>query len=294
MAQQAGQKTFASAEEASDALVTAVEHNDERATLDLLGPDAKQIVSSGDDTEDAHSRAEFVQAYREMHRLAKEPDGSTTLYIGAKNWPTPIPLAHKGHTWYFDTEAGKMEILFRRIGRNEMSAMRICRELVAAEADYRRAQPEGFAQKILSDSGERNGLYWPAAAGDAQSPIGPLVAAAVNEGYADNGKEIVKTPYRGYYFHVMKRQGSHAPGGEKNYIVNGKMTDGFAFVAYPAQYRSSGVMTFIVGADGVVLQKDLGKDTAALAKALKQFDPDASWVRADEAQAHSDRDRETR
>jgi hypothetical protein len=294
MAQQPGQKTFASAEEASNALVTAVEHNDERATLDLLGPDAKQIVSSGDDTEDAHSRAEFVQAYREMHRLAKEPDGSTTLYIGAKNWPTPIPLAHKGHTWYFDTDAGKMEILFRRIGRNEMSAMRICRELVAAEADYRRTQPEGFAQKILSDSGERNGLYWPAAAGDAQSPIGPLVAAAVTEGYADNGKEIVKTPYRGYYFHVMKRQGSHAPGGEKNYIVDGKMTDGFAFVAYPAQYRSSGVMTFIVGADGIVLQKDLGTDTAAVAKALKQFDPDASWARADEAQAQSDRDRETR
>jgi hypothetical protein len=294
MAQQSGQKTFSSAEEASNALVTAVENNDEKAMLDLLGADGKQIVSSGDDTEDAHNRAEFVQAYREMHRLAREPDGSTTLYIGAKNWPTPIPLAHKGHSWYFDTDAGKMEILFRRIGRNETSAIRICRELVAAEKDYRRIQPEGFAEKILSDAGRRNGLYWPVAAGDAQSPIGPLVAAAVTEGYADNGREIVKTPYRGYYFHILKGQGEHAPGGAKSYVINGKMTEGFAFVAHPAEYRSSGVMTFIVGADGSVYQKDLGKETAVVAKALKQFDPDASWQRVDEAQAQAASDRKIR
>jgi hypothetical protein len=294
MAQQPGQKTFSSAEEASNALVTAVENNDEKAMLDLLGADGKQIVSSGDDTEDANSRAEFVRAYKEMHRLAREPDGSTTLYIGAKNWPTPIPLAHKGHSWYFDTDAGKREILFRRIGRNETSAIRICRELVAAEKDYRRIQPEEFAEKILSDAGRRNGLYWPVAAGDAQSPIGPLVAAAVTEGYADNGREIVKTPYRGYYFHILKGQGEHAPGGAKSYVINGKMTEGFAFVAHPAEYRSSGVMTFIVGADGSVFQKDLGKDTAAVAKALKQFDPDASWHRVDEAQAQAASDRKIR
>jgi hypothetical protein len=294
VAQQPGQKTFASAEEASNALATAVENNDEKATLALLGPDAKQIVSSGDETEDAQSRAEFVQAYRQMHRLAREPDGTTTLYIGSKNWPTPIPLVHKGHAWYFDTDAGKMEILFRRIGRNEISAIRICRELVAAQQDFRRTQPQGFAERILSEPGAHNGLYWPAAAGDAQSPIGPLVASAVTEGYADNGREIVKTPYRGYYFHVMKGQGAHAPGGAKSYIINGKMTEGFAFVAYPAQYRSSGVMTFIVGADGTVFQKDLGKDTALLAKALKQYDPDQRWHRADEAQAEALRNRESR
>jgi hypothetical protein len=293
LAQQPGQKTFASAEEASNALVTAVENNDEKATLELLGADGKEIVSSGDETEDAHSRAEFVQAYREMHRLAREPDGTTTLYIGAKNWPTPIPLVHKGHSWYFDTDAGKMEILFRRIGRNEISAIRICRELAAAEEDFHHTQPQ-YAERILSNAGTHNGLYWPAAAGDTQSPIGPLVASAVTEGYADNGREIVKTPYRGYYFHVMKGQGAHAPGGEKSYIVNGKMTEGFAFVAYPAQYRSSGVMTFIVGSDGSVFQKDLGKDTAVAAKAMKQFDPDATWHRADEAQAEALRDRETR
>ncbi len=294
MAQQPGQKTFSSPEEASRALVTAVQSNDEKATLELLGPDGKQIVSSGDGTEDAQGRAEFVQAYREMHRLVTEPDGTTTLYIGAKNWPTPIPLVRKGRSWYFDTDAGKKEILYRRIGRNEISTIRVCRELAAAQKDYRRAQPDGFAGKILSDAGRRNGLYWPAAAGEPQSPIGPLVASAVTEGYADNGKEIVSTPYRGYYFRILTRQGRHAPGGAKSYIVNGKMTEGFAFVAYPAQYRSSGVMTFLVGSDGVVYEKDLGRQTAAIAKALTQYDPDAGWHRTDEAPVEAAGDRTLR
>ena len=280
MAQQPGQKVFATPEEASNALVTAMQNNDEKATLDLLGADGKQIVSSGDETEDARNRADFVQAYREMHRLVNEPDGTTTLYIGAKNWPTPIPLVHKGRSWYFDTDAGKKEILYRRVGRNELSTIRVCQELVAAEKDYRRTQPEEYAEKILSDAGRRNGLYWPAAAGDAQSPIGPLVASAVAEGYT-NGQEIARSPYRGYYFHILTQQGKHAPGGAKSYRVNGKMTDGFAFVAYPAEYRSSGVMTFIVGRDGVVYERDLGKETAVLAKAMKQYDPDVNWHKAE-------------
>ena len=292
MAQQPGQKVFATPEEATNALVMAMQRNDEKATLDLLGSDGKQIVSSGDETEDASTRANFVQAYREMHRLVNEPDGTTVLYIGAKNWPTPIPLVHKGQAWYFDTDAGKKEILYRRIGRNEISTIRVCQELVAAEIDYRRTQPEEYAQKILSDAGRRNGLYWPAAAGDPQSPIGPLVASAVAEGYT-SGKEIVRTPYRGYYFHILTQQGKHALGGAKSYIVNGKMIDGFAFVAYPAEYRSSGVMTFIVGSDGVVYQKDLGKETHVIAKAMKQYDPDASWHKADEAQAETAREQKT-
>jgi hypothetical protein len=286
MAQQAGQKVFATPEEASNALITAVQSNDGKATLDLLGSDAKQIVSSGDETEDARSRTNFVQAYREMHRLVNEPDGTTTLYIGAKNWPTPIPLVHKGHAWYFDSDAGKKEILFRRVGRNEMSTIRVCQELVAAEKEYRREQPEEYAEKILSDAGRRNGLYWPAAAGGPQSPIGPLVASAVAEGYTD-GKEITRSPYRGYYFRILTQQGKHAPGGAKSFIVNGKMTDGFAFVAYPAEYRSTGVMTFIVGSDGVVYEKDLGKETLIVGKAMKQYDTDASWHKAQEAQSES-------
>jgi hypothetical protein len=263
-----------------------MQSNDEKAILDLLGSDAKRILSSGDETEDARSRAGFVQAYREMHRLVNEPDGTVTLYIGAKNWPTPIPLVRKGRSWYFDTDAGEKEILYRRVGRNELSTIRVCQELVAAEKDYRRTQPEEYAEKILSDAGRRNGLYWPAAAGDPQSPIGPLVASAVAEGYAI-GKEIAQSPYRGYYFRILTQQGKHAPGGAKSYIAHGKMTGGFAFVAYPARYRSSGVMTFIVGSDGVVYEKDLGKETVVVAKAMKQYDPDVSWHKAEKMQAET-------
>ncbi len=288
-AQQPGQKVFSSAEEASNALVAAAENNDEKSLITLLGRDGKDIVSSGDDTEDARNRANFVRAYREMHRLVIEPDGTTTLYVGAKNWPTPIPLVHKGRAWYFDTDAGKKEILYRRVGRNELSTIRVCHELVAAEKDYRRTQPEEFAGKILSDAGRRNGLYWPSAAGDPQSPIGPLVASAVSEGYT-GGKEMEQTPYRGYFFHILTEQGKHAPGGAKSYIVDGKMTGGFAFVAYPAQYRSSGVMTFMIGSDGVVFQKDLGKDTGAVAKAMKRYDPDASWSKAENAAGETARE----
>jgi hypothetical protein len=281
MAQQSGQRTFSSPEEASNALVKAMQSNDEKAMLDILGADGRQIVSSGDEIEDAQARANFVERYQEMHRLVKEPDGTTTLYIGAKNWPAPIPLVIKGNSWYFDTAAGKMEILYRRIGRNEMSTIRVCQELVAAEKEYYAMQHSEYAAKIFSDQGQHNGLFWKGADGEPQSPVGPLVAAAVAEGYT-KGQGGPPTPYRGYYYHVLTRQGKSAPGGAKSYIVNGKMTGGFAFVAYPAEYRSSGVMTFIVGEDGLVYQKDLGKKTDALAKATNEYDPNSSWKRAEE------------
>jgi hypothetical protein len=281
VAQQQGQKTFSSPEEASNAFVTAARNNDEKGMLNILGPDGKQIVSSGDETEDAQNRANFVEKYQEMHRLVNEPDGTIVLYIGAKNWPTPIPLVNKGNSWYFDTDAGKKEILFRRIGRNEVSTVRVCQELVAAEKEYHSAQHTEYAQKIFSDEGQHNGLYWKAADGEPQSPIGPLVASAVAEGYAKS-RDGAPTPYRGYYYLILTRQGKNAPGGAKGYIVNGKMTDGFAFVAYPAEYRSSGVMTFIVGVDGVVYQKDLGKKTEVLAKSMKEYNPDSSWQKAEE------------
>jgi hypothetical protein len=281
MGQQHGQKTFSTPEEASNALITAAQHNDEKTLLEILGPDGKQIVSSGDETEDAKSRANIVEKYQEMHRLVKEPDGTVILYIGAKNWPTPIPLVNKGNSWYFDTDAGKKEILFRRIGRNEMSTIRVCQELVAAEKEYYSAQHTEYAQKIFSDEGQHNGLYWKAADGEPQSPIGPLVASAVAEGYTKS-RDAAPTPYRGYYYLVLRRQGKNAPGGAKGYIANGKMTEGFAFVAYPSEYRSSGVMTFIVDADGVVYQKDLGKKTEVLAKSMKEYNPDSSWQKAEE------------
>jgi Protein of unknown function (DUF2950) len=280
LAQQPGQKTFSSPEEASSALVAAMQSKNERALLELLGPDEREVISSGDEIEDLHTRAAFVQRYLEVHRLVNEPDGTTTLYIGARNWPTPIPIVHNANGWYFDTEAGKKEILYRRIGRNEMSAMRICRELAAAEHEYHEAQHSQYAQAIFSDEGQHNGLYWKAAAGEPQSPIGPLVANAVARGYAPE-RTGASTPYRGYYFHILTMQGKHARGGAKHYIVDGKMTEGFAFVAYPAEYRSSGVMTFIVGSDGVVYQRDLGKTTEAVANSMRTYDPDPNWKEAE-------------
>jgi len=286
VAQQRGQKTFPSPEEASNALVAAAQSNDEKTMLEILGPDGKQIVSSGDETEDAESRAAFVERYQQMHRLVKEPDGTTTLYIGAENWPTPIPLVSRGNSWYFDTEAGKKEILYRRIGRNELSAVRVCQELVAAQKEYYSTQHNEYAQKIFSDEGQHNGLYWKAAEGEPLSPIGPLVAAAVNADYVKS-EGGGPTPYRGYYYHTLTSQGKNVPGGAKSYIVNGKMTEGFAFVAYPAEYRSSGVMTFIVNEDGVIYEKDLGVKTDVIAKVMKEYNRDSSWQKTEELPAET-------
>jgi Protein of unknown function (DUF2950) len=280
-AQQKGQKTFSSPEEAGKAFVAAAQSNDEKALLQILGPDAKEIVSSGDPTQDAEGREKFARKYEEMHRFVKEPDGSVTLYIGAENWPAPIPFAMKGNVWFFDTEAGKKEILFRRIGRNELSAIMICQQLVAAQEEYYATQQNEYARQIFSDEGQHNGLYWKVSDGEPQSPIGPLVAAAVAEGY-NKGHAGPPTPYRGYLFHVLTRQGKRVRGGAKGYIVNGKMTGGFAFVAYPAEYRSSGVVTFIVNQDGVVYQKDLGKRTAALGKSMQEYNPDSTWSKSEE------------
>lgn len=272
---------FSSPEEASKAFVAAVQSNDETAIREILGPDSRQIVSSGDPTEDAESRSNFARKYQEMHRFVREPDGSVMLYIGAENWPTPIPLAMKGNLWFFDTEAGKKEILFRRIGRNELSAIRVCQELVAAQKEYYAMEHSEYANQMLSDAGAHNGLYWKVLDGEPQSPIGPLVASAVVEGYG-KGKAGLQTPYHGYFFRILTRQGKHAPGGAKGYSVNGKMTEGFAFVAYPAEYRSSGVMTFIVNQNGIVYQKDLGNKTETLGKTMQEFNPDSSWSEAEE------------
>jgi hypothetical protein len=280
----AGQQTFASAADASEALVSALQANDLQALSAILGSDAKDIISSGDETEDANDRAQFVQKYQQMHRLVTEPDGTTTLYVGAENWPTPIPLAHKGNAWYFDTAAGKQEILYRRVGKNELAAIQVCRELVDAEKEYDAQPHDGdknpqYAQKFSSDPGKHNGLYWETASGETPSPIGPLVASAANEGYTETDQR--QQPFEGYYFRILKGQGTKAPGGSRTYLVDGKMTRGFAFVAYPAEYRSSGVMTFIVAQDGIVYEKDLGPGTAEIAKTLTRYGRDASWRKAD-------------
>jgi hypothetical protein len=280
-------KSFSSAEDASAALVNATEDNDEKTMIAILGPDAKRIVSSGDDAEDAESRANFVAKYKEMHRLVKESATTTVLYIGGENWPTPIPLVNKGASWHFDTEAGKREILYRRVGRNELSAIQICRELAAAQKEYYSNHHNEYAQKIFSDEGQHDGLYWTSAGWEPQSPIGPLVASAVAKSHPER-QDGTTTPFRGYYFQVIKRQGKNASGGAKSYIVNGKMTEGFAFLAYPAEYRSSGVMTFIVNQDGVVLQKDLGPKTDIVVKAIDGYNPNPGWIKIEQQQESAD------
>jgi Protein of unknown function (DUF2950) len=277
VAPQSGQKTFASPQEAARALFAAAKGNNEGELLQLLGPDGKDVVSSGDAAQDERSRANFVKAYEEMNRLVKEPDGSVSLYIGSRNWPYPIPIANAGSQWFFDTRAGEAEILFRRIGRNEISAMRICDELVAAQKDFIKQHGE-YAQKIFSDAGKQDGLYWTAENGQPQSPIGPLVAQAVSEAHPSN-RQGPPVPYRGYYFHIL----TQAQNGQ-SYLADGKMTKGFAFVAYPAQYRSSGVMTFLVDQNDVIYEKDLGKDTATAAAAMNEYNPGPGWQKTEKAE----------
>lgn len=280
MAQQRGQKTFSSPEEASSALLAATQDNDEKTMIEILGHDAKQIVSSGDEVEDTTSRANFVQKYKEMHRLVRESAAIAILYIGGENWPTPIPLVNKGELWYFDTEAGKQEILFRRIGRNEMSAIRVCQELALAQKEYRSTHNGEYARQMFSNEGQHDGLFWNSTGLEPQSPIGPLLASASAKGH-DARQPEEGTPFRGYYFELITRQGKNAPGGAKDYVVNGKMTGGFAFLAYPAEYRSSGVMTFIVNEDGVVMQRDLGAKTDVADKSIKAYNPDSSWEKTE-------------
>jgi len=194
--------------------------------------------------------------------------------------------------WYFDTEVGKKEILYRRVGRNELSAISVCQELVAAQKEFYSAQHNEYAKEIFSDEGQHDGLYWKAAEGEPQSPVGPLVASAFTEGYAKS-QDGSPNPYRGYYYRMLTRQGKKGPGGAKSYLVNGKLVEGFAFLAYPAEYRSSGVMTFIVNQDGIVYQKDLGKKTEVLAKALKEYNPNSSWQKAEEEQEESAAEQKT-
>ncbi len=279
-------KVFASPENAGNALLEAAKSGDQNAALAIFGPDSKQIIFSGDPVQDKAAINGFVAKYGEMHRWRKMPDGSQMLLIGADNFPFPIPLKKIGAgQWIFDVAAGKDEILARRIGRNELALIKICRALADAQAEYfSRARSEGmtkqYALKFISDPGKRNGLYWESPQGQPSSPLGPMVAFATNEGYS--AKQNSHSPFHGYYFHMLTRQGSHARGGAKDYIVDGKMVGGFAFVAYPAEYRNSGVMTFIINQDGVLYQKDLGKTTTETATAMTEFDPGDGWTVVEE------------
>jgi Protein of unknown function (DUF2950) len=282
-AQQPGQQTFASFEEAAHALFVAMKSQDEQSPLRILGPSGKEVLSSGDPEEDADARSSFVVKYQEMHRFVREPGGTVTLVIGAENWPFPIPLVSNQDKWYFDTDAGKDEILFRRIGRNELAAMDVLSQLVEAQKQYF-ARPTGnvsrqFAQKMVSDEGRHNGLYWYGAYDESDNPIDPLIAYAGAEDGRGHASDAI--PFNGYFFRILTRQGRHAPGGAKNYVADGKMTTGFAFVAFPAEYHSSGVMTFIVDKSGTIYERDLGPNTTKTAETITAYDPNSNWHRAE-------------
>jgi Protein of unknown function (DUF2950) len=282
----ATQQVFPSPDAAVSALVAADKADDMKTLSSILGPDADQVLSSGDSVADKNAREDFARRYQEMHRLAYDDEGRVILYVGANNWPVPIPLVKKNGGWVFDTAGGKDELLYRRIGRNELFTIKVLEDLADAQTEYASDAHDGesagqFARKVLSDSGKQDGLYWEAGEGQPESPIGPLVASASAEGYKkDSGGSPI--PFHGYYYKVLTKQGRNAPGGAKNYLVNGKMTKGFAFLAYPAEYRASGVMTFMINQNGVIVQKDLGPDTAGLASEIAEYNPDKTWQEVDE------------
>jgi hypothetical protein len=272
---------FATATEAVNALLSAVKRGDVDRILAILGPGSEDLVVSGDPVADRKEQQNLLKLYNQKHTLVSDGPDRKFMNIGPRNWQMPTPLVRTDGRWAFDGAAGAQELIYRRIGRNELGAIAVCNGIVDAEADYLALNPEKTAHptygKILSDPGRRNGLYWKSDPEDAQSPLGPLVAEAAEAGYTSGAG----APYHGYYFRLVTAQGPAAPGGAKSYLTDGVLTGGFAVVAWPAQYRASGVMTFIVNQDGVVYQKDLGDDTEALAEALAAFDPDSTWTAVD-------------
>jgi hypothetical protein len=249
------------------------------AVISVLGPDGGDIISSGDDVADAETRKKFVEAYDAKHSISMVGESKALVVVGSDDFPLPIPLTRKDGMWRFDTAAGREEILFRRIGKNELDAIQSCLAYVDAQNEYAEKDRTGagmntYAQRIISQPGKKDGLYWPTAAGEEESPLGELIAQATRRGYRAGA---VRTPYRGYYFKILTRQGAAAQGGALDYVVQGKMIGGFALVAWPAEYGNSGVMTFLVNHAGTVFEKDLGPGTAKIAQRMTAFNPDSSW-----------------
>jgi hypothetical protein len=278
------QATFASPQQALDGLVAALRSGDTKAIENVLGPGSAKLISSGDPVADKDARERFIAAVGEGSKVDKHDNGNVFFEVGKDEWPFPIPVVMADGSWHFDSHAGAEEIINRRIGANELNTINVCLSYVDAQREYATADRnrDGFleyAQQFLSDPGKRNGLYWPQEVGEEESPMGPLLVAAQAKGYTfQKGK---RTPYYGYYYRILKAQGSHAPGGAMDYVVGGHMIGGFALVAFPAEYGSSGVMTFIVNYEGEVYQKDLGPKTSKIAEKMTQFDPDSSWKKAE-------------
>ena len=286
------QKSYASPEEAVKALIDALRINNKPELLAIFGPEGKDIISSGDDVADNEAREGFLSDYDEKNGLEKQGPDKVVLSVGQDDWPLPIPIVKKDGRWVFDTEAGEEELLNRRIGRNELNTIEVMHAFVDAEREYASMDRNGdgateFAQKIISTSGEQDGLYWEPKEGGEESPFGPLIAEAAKGGYTYTEKkneDVKPSPYQGYYFKILKGQGPNARGGQYDYVVNGKMILGFGLLAYPASYGNSGVMTFIINQDDVVYQKDLGEDTAKLADSITTYDPDKTWTKVEETE----------
>jgi hypothetical protein len=273
-----GQKTFSKPSEGVQALVAAARSGDHAQLLAVLGSDAKDLIDSGDPVADKKALDHFVKMYEEKHSIVVAAPGYDTLLVGADDWPTPIPLVRDGTSWYFDSARGAEEIVNRRIGANELGAIAVCDGYYLAQKEYAAKSHDGlpaklYAQKFASDPGKQNGLYWHVDAGEPESPMGPAVAAAAAEGYGGSGPQ----PYHGYIYKRLSSQGPDAPGGARSYIVNGRQSGGFALLAYPAKYGTSGIMTFVVNQDGVIYQKDLGDGTETAVTGITGFNPDASW-----------------
>ena len=271
------QQAFSSAEDAAAQLAAAVKTGTRSAIMKVLGNDAENIVESGDDVADAATRQRFLSAYDAKHSIKVEGNKQATLILGADDFPFPIPLVNNKGGWEFDAAAGRIEILYRRIGRNELDAIQTSLAFVAAQNEYAEKDRTGdgavvYAQRIVSTPGKKDGLFW--RDDRAPSPLGDLAAQASAEGYKV-GEQAA--PYHGYYFRILKGQGSDAPGGAFYYVVKGKMIGGFALIAYPAEYGNSGVMTFMVNHAGTVYEKDLGERTERIAKRIILFDPDQTW-----------------
>jgi hypothetical protein len=280
------QLTFASPEEAAAALLDAMKLGDQKRLFAVLGPGSEALINSGDRHADAANRQKFVENYAAQHKLAEVGAGHDVLDVGVNDWPLPFPVVRMNGRWQFDSRAGAQAIVDRRIGRNEIAAIRVALTYVDAQRDYfeRSKQTGGageYAQRLTSTPDRHDGLYWAAAADEPDSPFGPLVAQAMEEGYPGDIVSGRLIPYQGYYFRILKAQGENAPGGAKTYMAGAQMTGGFALVAWPASFGVSGIMTFVVDQDGVVFQKDLGKGTAATAVAMMRFDPDLTWARVD-------------
>jgi len=274
---------FQTPDEGAKALLNAARSDDLGQLAALFGSSHAGLLSSGDDVEDKNNRADFVGLAEKKMKTETVGEDKAIIHVGDTDWPFPIPLVKKGESWQFDAEQGKQEILDRRIGRNELSTLAVMRGYVEAQFDYASADRDDddvseYAQKLRSEPGKFDGLYWEAGPGQPQSPLGPLIAEAKAGGYQMEKASEKPVPYHGYFYRILTRQGPAAPGGKYDYIINGNMIAGFGVVAYPAQYAASGIMTFIVNHQGKVYQKDLGPQTAQLASGLKEYNPDTSWT----------------